>query len=305
MGMYIARRLVYSVIVLFVTSIVVFGLSRAAGDPRHIFLTEYTSQADWDAWGEEYGLDRPFLVQYGTWISRAVRGDFGTSLRDHVNARLVIQERIPATLQLTVGSFVMAIVVGLPLGVMSAIKRGSLLDYVGRSWALLGQALPPYWLGVMMVLLFAVMLNWLPSGRKGDWTHFVLPAVTLGWGAASGMLRLTRSAMLEVLDSEYIKMARAKGVANNWIIWKHALRNAIIAPLTYSGLLLGGLMTGTVITETVFSWPGLGRLAVQAVYNNDFPVLTGVVLLVTVIYLSVNLLTDVLYAMIDPRIRLN
>lgn len=304
MAKYIGRRLLYSVAVLFVTSIIVFGLSRAAGDPRHIFLTEYSTQADWDAWGKQYGLDKPFIIQYIIWMGNAARGDFGTSLRDHVNARLVIQERIPATLQLTVGSFIMAIVVGLPLGVMSAVKRGTLWDYIGRTWALLGQALPPYWLGVMLVLLFAVVLDWLPSGRKGDWTHYVLPAVTLGWGAASGMLRLTRSAMLEVLDSEYVKLARAKGVGMNGIIWKHALKNAIIAPLTYSGLLLGGLLTGTVITETVFSWPGLGRLAVTAVFNNDFPVLTGVVLLVTVIYLTVNLMTDVLYAVIDPRIRL-
>ena len=296
--------MLYSVAVLFVTSMIVFGLSRAAGDPRHIFLTEYSTQADWDAWGKQYGLDKPFIVQYVIWMSKAARGDFGTSLRDHVNARLVIQERIPATLQLTVGSFIVSIVVGLPLGVMSAVKRGTVWDYLGRSWALLGQALPPYWLGVMLVLLFAVMLDWLPSGRKGGFDHYILPAVTLGWGAASGMLRLTRSAMLEVLDSEYIKMARAKGVGMPWIIWKHALKNAIIAPLTYSGLLLGGLMTGTVITETVFSWPGLGRLAVTAVFNNDFPVLTGVVLLVTVIYLAVNLATDILYAVVDPRIRL-
>jgi peptide/nickel transport system permease protein len=297
--------MVYSVAVLLITSMIVFGLSRAAGDPRHVFLTEYSTQADWDAWGVQYGLDKPFAVQYFIWISKAVQGDFGTSLRDHVNARLVIQERIPATLQLTVGSFIMAIAVGLPLGVLSAVKRGTAWDYIGRSWALLGQALPPYWLGVMLVLLFSVTLEWLPSGRKGGLSHFILPAVTLGWGAASGMLRLTRSAMLEVLDSEYIKMARAKGVTMNWIIWKHALKNAIIAPLTYSGLLLGGLMTGTVITETVFSWPGLGRLAVTAVFNNDFPVLTGVVLLVTAIYLSVNLLTDVVYALVDPRIRLD
>lgn len=297
--------MVYSVAVLFITSMIVFGLSRAAGDPRHVFLTEYSTQADWDAWGVQYGLDKPLPVQYFIWISKAVRGDFGTSLRDHVNARLVIQERIPATLQLTVGSFIMAIAVGLPLGVLSAVKRGTVWDYLGRSWALLGQALPPYWLGVMLVLLFSVTLEWLPSGRKGGWDHFILPAVTLGWGAASGMLRLTRSAMLEVLDSEYIKLARAKGVTMNRVIWKHALKNAIIAPLTYSGLLLGGLMTGTVITETVFSWPGLGRLAVTAVFNNDFPVLTGVVLLVTAIYLTVNLMTDVLYAIVDPRIRLD
>ena len=229
MAKYIGRRLLYSVAVLFVTSIIVFGLSRAAGDPRHIFLTEYSTQADWDAWGKQYGLDKPFFIQYIIWMGNAARGDFGTSLRDHVNARLVIQERIPATLQLTVGSFIMAIVVGLPLGVMSAVKRGTLWDYIGRTWALLGQALPPYWLGVMLVLLFAVVLDWLPSGRKGDWTHYVLPAVTLGWGAASGMLRLTRSAMLEVLDSEYVKLARAKGVGMNGIIWKHALKKTFIA----------------------------------------------------------------------------
>ena len=288
-----------------VTSMIVFGLSRAAGDPRLVFLTEYTSQKDWDEWGKEYHLDKPFIFQYAIWMGKALKADFGRSLRDHVNARLVIQERIPATLQLTVGSFVLAILVGIPLGVMSAISRGSVWDYIGRTWALLGQALPPYWLGVMLVLLFAVILGWLPSGRKGDWTHLILPGVTLGWGAASGLLRLTRSAMLEVLDSEYVKFARAKGVGTNKVIWKHALKNAIIAPLTYTGLLLAGFLTGTVVTETVFSWPGIGRLAVQAVYNNDFPVLTGVVLLVTVIYLTVNLATDILYAIIDPRIRLD
>ncbi len=305
MAKFIGRRLIYSVGVMIATSIIVFGLSRAAGDPRHLFLTEYTTTATWDAWGKEYGLDRPFIVQYVIWMGRAVRGDFGTSLRDHVNARTVIWEKVPATLQLTVSSFIAAIVIGVPLGVLSAVKRGTVWDYLGRTWALLGQALPPYWLGVMLVLLFAVTWNLLPSSRRGDWTHFVLPTLTLAWGSAAAMLRLTRSAMLEVLDSEFVKFARSKGSTNPMIIWKHAFRNALIAPLTFSGLLLAGFMTGTVVTETVFAWPGLGRLAVQAVFNNDFPVLTGVVLLVTAIYLAVNLMIDLTYALVDPRIRLS
>ena len=305
MARFLGRRFVYSIGVFIATSIIVFGLSRAAGDPRHLFLTEYTTTATWEAWGREYGLDRPFIVQYVIWMGKAVRGDFGNSLTHHINAREVIQERFPATLQLTVSSFIGAMVLGIPLGVLSAVQRGTVADYVGRSWALIGQALPPYWLGVMMVLLFAVQLDWLPSFGRGDWKHFILPTVTLAWGSASAMLRLTRAAMLEVLDSEFVKFARSKGATQRSVIWRHALRNALIAPLTFSGLVLAGFMTGTVVTETIFAWPGLGRLAVQAVNANDFPVLTGVVLFVTAIYLGVNLFIDLTYALVDPRIRLS
>jgi len=300
---FIGRRVIYSLVVLLTTSFIVFGLSRAAGDPRNLFLTEYTTKETWDAWGREYNLDKPLVIQYVVWLGKALRGDFGHSLRDHINALDVIMQRVPATLQLAGASFIAAIFIGVPLGVMSAVKRGTFWDYVGRTLALFGQALPPYWLGVMLILLFAVSLDVLPSGRKGGIDHYILPALTLGWGAASGLLRLTRSAMLEVLDSEYIKFARSKGVAASLVVWKHAFRNALIAPLTYSTLLLAGYLTGTVVTETVFSWPGVGRLAVTAVFNNDFPVLTGVVLIGTAVYLAVNLLTDVIYALMDPRIR--
>ena len=305
MARFLGRRFVYSIGVFIATSIIVFGLSRVAGDPRHLFLTEYTTTETWDAWGREYGLDRPFIVQYVIWMGKAVRGDFGNSLTHHINARQVIQERFPATLQLTVSSFIGAMVIGVPLGVLSAVQRGTMADYVGRTWALLGQALPPYWLGVMMVLLFAVQWDLLPSYGRGDWKHFVLPTVTLAWGSASAILRLTRAAMLEVLDSEFVKFARSKGATQRSVIWRHALRNALIAPLTFSGLVLAGFMTGTVVTETIFAWPGLGRLAVQAVNANDFPVLTGVVLAVTAIYLGVNLIIDLTYAIVDPRIRLS
>lgn len=298
-----ARRLLYMVVVLFATTVFVFTLSRMAGDPRLLYITEYTTKEDWEAMGKELGLDKPLIVQYARWVSKAARLDFGKSLRDQINALEVIVDRAPATLQLTAGAFAFTLIMGIPLGVLSAVMRGSLWDYVGRTLALFGQALPPYWLGIMMILFFAVQLDLVPTGRRGDWSHYVLPSVTLGWGSGSGILRLTRSAMLEVLDSEYVKFARAKGVKSWAVIWKHAFRNAIITPLTFTGLLFAAFLTGAVVTETVFAWPGLGRLAVEAVFNNDFPVMTGIVLLFTLVYLMINFLTDVSYACIDPRIR--
>jgi ABC-type dipeptide/oligopeptide/nickel transport system permease component len=296
-------RLFYAVLVAFATSIFVFAMAHKTGDPRTVFLTTYTSQEQWDAWGERWGLDRPLIVQYGIWLGRAVRGDLGESLRALRPVKTIIIERIPATLQLAVSAAIFSVIVGVPLGVLSAVKRGSLLDYAGRTLALFGQALPPFWLGIMLILLFAVRIDWLPTSGRGGITHYILPSITLGWLTASGLLRIVRSSMLEVLDSEYIKLARAKGVSNRSVIWKHAFRNALLAPLTYAGLLLAAFITGAVVTETVFGWPGLGRLAVQSVNNNDFPTMTGIVLLFTVSYLGMNLLVDIAYAYIDPRIR--
>ena len=291
------------VVVVFAATALVFGLSRVNGDPRHVLLDEYTSKEQWDAWGVKLGLDKPLIVQYGIWVGNAARGDFGQSLGHRTNSLDVILKRIPGTLQLTAGAFVFASIVGVPLGVFSAVRRGSAFDYIGRTFALFGQALPPFWLGIMLILIFAVELEWLPTFGRGGVKHYILPSITLGWLAASGYLRLMRSAMLEVLDSEFVKFARAKGVNSQRIIWKHALRNAMLAPLTYAGLLLAGLITGTVVTETVFAWPGLGRLAVQSVFANDFPVMTGVVMLFTVVYVVLNFFVDVAYAYLDPRIR--
>lgn len=303
MARFILIRLFYAVLVAFATSIFVFAMAHKTGDPRTVFLTTYTSQEQWDAWGERWGLDRPLIVQYGIWLGRAVRGDLGESLRALRPVKTIIIERIPATLQLAVSAAIFSVIVGVPLGVLSAVKRGSLLDYAGRTLALFGQALPPFWLGIMLILLFAVRIDWLPTSGRGGITHYILPSITLGWLTASGLLRIVRSSMLEVLDSEYIKLARAKGVSNRSVIWKHAFRNALLAPLTYAGLLLAAFITGAVVTETVFGWPGLGRLAVQSVNNNDFPTMTGIVLLFTVSYLGMNLLVDIAYAYIDPRIR--
>ena len=297
------RRFFYTIVVLIATTMLVFGLSRAAGDPRFLYMDEYTSTESWEAWGEEMGLDRPLVVQYVIWLSKAVRGDFGVSLNQRRDVMDVIVQRVPATFQLSLGSYIFALLVGVPLGVLSAVKRGAILDYVGRTFALFGQALPAFWLGIMLILIFAVELQWLPTSRRGGIEHYILPTITLGWVAASGFLRLIRSSMLEVLDSEFVKLARAKGISGNRVVWKHAFRNAVLAPLTYAGLLLAGFMTGTVVTETVFAWPGLGRLAVQSVYDNDFPLMTGVVLVFAGMYVVVNFIVDVAYAYFDPRIR--
>ncbi len=293
----------YAVFVTFGVSVFVFALAHKSGDPRDVLLTTYTSQEQYDAWGERWGLDKPLVVQYGIWLGNALRGEFGESLRELRPVREVILERVPATLQLAAGAMAFSLVVGVPLGILSAVKRGTAWDYIGRTFALFGQALPPFWLGIMLILLFAVQISWLPTSGRGGINHYILPSITLGWLTASGILRIVRSAMLEVLGSEYIKMARAKGVSSTVIVWKHALRNAILAPLTFGGLILAAFFTGAVVTETVFGWPGLGRLAVQSVTNTDFPTMTGVVMLFTVIYLGINTLVDILYAYVDPRIR--
>jgi peptide/nickel transport system permease protein len=303
MQTFLIRRLIAGIVVIVLVSFLVFSLSRLAGDPRLLYTDGYTTADSFEELGKQLGLDKPFVVQYVLWMSGAVRGDFGVSLYARTSAINVIKERIPATLELSAGALVFALITGIPLGVMSAVKRGTIWDYVGRTFALFGQALPAFWLGIMLVLIFSVQLDLLPTSRRGDWSHYVLPSVTLGWVASAGFLRLVRSAMLEILDSEYVKFARAKGVNHQKVIWKHALRNALIPPLTYAGVLMGAFLTGAVVIETVFGWPGLGSLAVKAVLNNDFPVMTGVVMIFAAIYVAANFMVDILYAYIDPRIR--
>jgi peptide/nickel transport system permease protein len=300
---FIIRRLVFMVFTVVIVSAIVFGMSRARGDPRYIFLDNNTTKEQWDAWGLEMGLDRPLVMQYFVWLGKAVRFDLGNSLWERRPVTDLIKTRLPNSLQLGGAAWLFAMVLAVPLGVLSAVRRGTLWDYFGRIIAMLGQALPPFWLGIMLILLFAVQFQWLPIGRKGGPDHLLLPAITLGWLAAAGILRLVRSAMLEVLDSEFVKLARAKGVTPWLIIWKHAFRNALLVPLTYSVLILSGFLAGTVVTETVFQWPGVGRLAVQAINTNDFPVMAGTVLFSTVLFVLANFALDVSYAFIDPRIR--
>ena len=293
-------------------TLIVFSLSRLQGDPRYLFLASgYTTQEQWDAWGEEFGLDQPLPIQYFIWLGKAMTGDFGKSLKSGYTSTTMLQIFAPASIQLGLAAWVFVLITGVPLGVLSAVKRGSPWDLVGRTFAVFGQALPPFWLGIMLILLFSVQLDWLPSGTRGSGdediitrlSYFVLPAVTLGWLASAGLMRLVRSSMLEVLDSEFVKLARAKGVGNTTLIWKHALKNALIPPLTFAALIMASFIAGTVVTETVFAWPGLGWMTVQSIINNDFPVMTTAVMVFTILYVLVVFLVDILYAFIDPRIR--
>jgi peptide/nickel transport system permease protein len=299
-------RLTNMVLVMVGISMLVFALSRMSGDPRYLYMTPGTrwSAEAWEARGKDLGLDKPLVMQYLIWAGRAVRGNFGDSVWHKRNSLKVILERAPATLQLSSVAYIVALIIGLSLGVLSAVLRGSLVDLVVRGFALAGQAAPPFWIALVLIYVFAVWLGRLPTFGRGDWTHYVLPVTTLAWLASAGFTRITRSAMLEVLDSEYVKLARAKGVGRTKVIFKHALRNALIAPLTVAAILLAAFITGTVIVETVFAWPGLGRLAVEATLNNDFPLVTGLTVIFAGIFLLSSLAADLLYVVIDPRIRI-
>ena len=290
-------------ITLWAVSALVFTMSRITGDPREMFLSRGVTQEMWEQWGEDMGLDKPLPMQYLVWASKAVRGDLGDSLWEHRPVIQSIFEKMPATLQLGLSTFLFSIVIGLPLGVLSAVRRGTIADYIGRTIAVTGQALPPFWIGLVLILVFSVWLNWLPGAKKGGLDTFVLPTITLGWLFAASILRLVRSSMLTVLDEEYIKLAKAKGVSATSVIWKHAFKNAVAAPLTYSGMLLAGLFTGTVVTESVFGWPGIGRLSVDAVIQNDFPMLAGIVLVFTLMFIIANVIVDIILAAVDPRVR--
>lgn len=293
-----------------VATFLILAMSRLAGDPILLYAKPggygFTPEQE-AALRAKIGIDRAVPMQYLVWLGDALQGDLGKTILDEKPVSRIITERIPATLQLSLIAWIGATVIGVGLGVVSAVKRGSAWDYFGRAFALTGQALPSFWLGLVLILIFAVQLGWLPFGFRGDgvWDvkHWILPAITLGWGATAAYLRLTRSSMLEILDSEFIKLARAKGVAYRTVVWKHALRNALIQPLTASTLILTGFLTGSIVVEQIFVWPGMGLMAIDAVNNNDFPILQGVTLLFTLMYVLFIFATDLLYAVIDPRIR--
>ena len=272
----------------------------------------YVSPEQWEAWGKRFHLDKPIVLQYLIWVGKGFfQGDFGESLKTGKPVMDMVRGFAPASLQLGLSATLFVLLTGIPLGILSAVKRGTIWDVIGRTFAVFGQALPPFWLGIMLILIFSVNLDWLPSGTRGHdatnfWeriTYFPMPAITLGWLASAGLMRLVRSSMLEVLDSEFVKLARAKGVGANAVIWKHAFKNALIPPLTFSALILVGFIGGTVVTETVFAWPGLGQMTYTSIINNDFPLMTAAVLVFTIVYVFAVFLIDILYAFIDPRIR--
>ena len=297
------RRFFVSILTLLVISLIVFVLARASGDPRSLMLDDYAGPDQWEELGVRLGLDKSYPEQYFIFLKNAVRLDFGEAINDHRPVMDLIMERMVATLQLGLAAFIFSVVVGVPLGIFSSIRRNSIWDHMGKTVALLGQSMPPFWLGIMMIFIVGVKLEWVPPSGRHDWNSFILPAITLGWFFVAANMRIVRSAMLDVLDSEYIKLARAKGVSPTRVIWKHALRNALIPPLTFMGITLGLLITGSIVAETVFQWPGLGLLAITSLRKADYPTLQGIVLVFAGMYLVVNFLVDVLYAYIDPRIR--
>jgi len=309
MRRFIVRRFVFSLVSIVVATLAVFLLSRAQGDPLLLYATSgcgLTAESE-VALRKKLALDRAVPVQYALWLGRTLKGDMGETILDRKPVARVVLARLPSTLHLGAAAFFLSFLIGIPLGVLSAVKRGTIWDYLGRFFALLGQAVPQFWLGLVLIMLFAVKWQIFPAGLKGeglwDLKYLVLPTITLASSAFAFYMRITRTAMLEVLDSEYVRLARAKGVGNNNVIWKHAFKNAFIQPLTGMTLGLTFFLTGSVLVETIFAWPGMGQMAITAVNNNDFPVLQGVVFFFTILFVGMTFITDLLYAYIDPRIR--
>ena len=308
MGGYILNRIFQSIINLFFITVLVFLLARSIGDPADVFIPDELPIEAVIAFREKLGLDRPLYQQYWLFMKDLARGDLGTSVRGHRPVREMLVERLPATFSLAGVAMLIAMTMGIPLGVLSAVYRDTPIDRVAKVVAFLGQSTPAFWLGIMLMLFFGVFffqqgLPSLPISGRGGPATYILPAFTMGWFVVAGLVRLTRSSMLDVLDSDYVTMARAKGLNEKVVIWKHALRNAMIPVLTYSGLIMGGFMNGSVVVEQVFAWPGIGRMALSSVSGRDFPVIQGVVLMIGFFYIVVNLLVDILYVFVDPRIK--
>jgi len=304
MQRYITIRFLQSLLALFVMSMIVFSLARMTGDPLDVLLPMEAGEGERERVAKHWGLDRPLYEQYFVFLGKALRGDFGNSWKwqGHTAMGLVL-ERMPATLQLAGFALVISVVLALPFGVLTAVWRDTLFDSVGKIFAILGQSLPGFWLGIVLMWIFAVMLGWLPTSGRGGIRYMILPAVCLGWFQVATTMRLIRSSMLDVLDSEFVKLTRIKGIPEWKVVWKHCLRNAAITPLTYFAISAGALIIGSVIIESVFAWPGTGLLAVDAVRARDFQVVQAIVIVFAAVFILANLLVDILYAYIDPRIR--
>ena len=304
MRRFLAVRFLQALVALLAITLIVFGLTHLTGSPVDALLPDDASPQQIETLIRHWGLDRPLHEQYLAFLGNAVQGDFGASLKWRgYTAMEVVLQRLPATLKLGGLSVLLSVVVAIPLGVIAATHRGTAVDRSANVVALLGQSLPQFWLGIMLIWIFAVGLGWFPTSGQGGLRHMILPAVAMASFQIAALTRLTRSAMLDALRSEYVKLARLKGVSELKIVWKHALRNAAIAPLTYFGLLTGSLLTGSVVIESVFSWPGTGLLSIEAIRGRDYPVVQAVVILFAVVFLLINYVVDALYALVDPRIR--
>jgi len=304
MRAYVLRRLWQSALTLVGVSVLVFVILRVVpGDPAKMLLPDGAPQSAVDELNRQLGLHEPLYVQYGLFLRSVFRGDFGQSFQYRAPALRVVVERLAATVQLALAALLITVGVGVSLGIVAAVRRGTGYDYASTVLAVLGQSLPNFWLGIMLILLFGVALRWLPTSGFESWRHLILPAVTLAAFPMALVARLTRSSMLEILGRDFIRTGRAKGLAERAVILRHALRNAAVPLLTVLGLQIGTLLGGAVITESVFAWPGMGKLVVDAIFFRDFPVVQTVLILSATIFVVINLLVDLLYTVIDPRIR--
>ena len=302
-GRFLSYRLLRMLVAMWSVVTVVFIVMRLSGDPVPLLLPPDAPIAEMERLRHEMGLDRPILVQYGVFANQAIRGDFGRSIHFRTSALAVVLERVPATLELALASFFCALVVAVPAGIVSAIKRGTLYDNFVMGMALIGQAAPTFYIGIMLILVCSLWLGLFPTSGRGEWRNVVLPAVTLGAFAMASIARITRSAVLEILRADYIRTARAKGLPEFWTIAKHTMKNAAIPIVTIVGLQFGNLLGGAVVTETIFSWPGIGRLAIQSIYNRDYPIVQSCVFLTAAMFVVLNFLVDMAYGILDPRIR--
>ena len=303
MWTYLAGRLLQTVVSMLVVISIVFFLTRMSGNPVHLLLDVNATQRDQEILTRHLGLDKPLLVQYAIYVGNVASGDFGSSI---LTRRPVVEhlwERLPATIELGLFAMFLSVLIGVPLGMYSAVRRGSVMDTAARTFAVLGQSMPAFWLGLMLILLFGVVLGVLPAGGRGDFQHLILPAFTLGYFTSAAILRLTRSSMLEVLNADYIKFARLKGLHEQVVLWKHGLKNALLPVITFAVLLFVQFLGGAVVTETVFAWPGLGRLILESVTTRDYPIVQAGVLVLSSLYLLGNLCVDLLYSYLNPRIR--
>lgn len=304
MSRYIVKRLFMALLVLVGVSFTTFIVGHLTGDPVALMAPENASQEAKDELRRHLGLDRPLLEQYAIFVGRALTGDLGHSFVQGTSVAGLVTERLPATLELAVAGFVLSLLIAIPLGILIAVKRNTVWDVIVTVLAMVGQSAPGFWIGLMLIAVFAVELRLLPVSGYGGFSYLVLPAVTLALQSAARLTRLVRASMLEVLEADYVRTARSKGLRERVVLWVHTFRNAMIPVVTMAGLEFAELVSGAFITETIFAWPGVGRLAVTAVYQRDFPLVQGVVLFAAFAFVIINLLVDLAYVAIDPRVKL-
>jgi len=305
MGQFMMRRTLYAIVTLFILSLTIFTVVRLTGDPVTLLAEPGARAEDLDRVRTEWGLDRPWPVQYLAFVKNVFTGQLGKSFNYEMPVSTLYFQRLPNSLELALAATLISFFIGIPAGIVSAVRVNSIWDNFGKIVALLGLSVPGFWLGLVLILVFSVWLHWLPTSGQGGWQHLIMPALALGWYFAASLLRLTRSSMLEVLRTEYVKLARLKGLPGYVVLAVHAFKNALIPVLTLAGVNLVVMINAAVIIEVIFAWPGIGRLLYEGIFQRDFPLVQGVVMEAGIMIVLINLIIDLLYAYIDPRIRLS